>query len=873
MLNTTVSHYRIVEHLGGGGMGVVYKAEDTKLGRTVALKFLPPEWSRDPDARERFLREARAASALEDSRICTIHDIDETDDGRLFIAMAYYEGESLKKRLESGRLPIGEAVEIAIQVAEGLESAHSAEILHRDIKPANLMLTGHDEVVIVDFGLAKLAGDFTLTKPGSSLGTPHYMSPEQSRGQDLDERTDLWSLGVVLYEMLTGERPFAGENHTSVARAILDDDVPEIKQLRPEAPPELGAIVNKALIKDANRRYQNAGELLADLRGLKNQISEFEGLTLSAPSQTPRKRRPLLPLVLIVVAVVLGTAVVLWYLGPGGADKPADTPRPRIVVLPFENLGPPEDEYFADGMTEEIISRLSAVSGLSVISRTSAMHYKRSNKTIRQIGEELRVQYILEGTVRWERPGGGHGRVRVTPQLIDVADDTHLWSDRYDRAMESVFELQSDIAGQVVNQLHISLFERELEALNTRPTDSPEAYAAYLSGMRYSQTSNSFDEMELSIAMFERAVELDSGFALAWARLSTRHAYFFFAFLPTSDHENAAKKAAETALALDPALPDGNLAMGYYYYYCLKDYDRALEFFDRTLATRPNDPRALKGRGHVLRRIGRWQESTSLYERVFENDPADSDLAVNLSGSYQYLRDFQKADEYIDVAISLAPDRMDSRLQKFEITFRSGRIDEARELLRAAPVGMRRFEIAGIELEIAGRRFREALNKLDETPQTVYDQVLGEVVAGYLPALYQCSSLFFLGDQHGVQNACGRALIDLEAAVSRYPDQWAFRSRLGQTYAFLGRKDEAIREGKLAVSKFSDDALKVPTHIQRLAWIYVHVGELDEAMDQLEHLLSNPGLLTVNWLRLHPAWDPLRDHPRFQALLEEYDTE
>jgi len=290
-------------------MGVVYKAEDTRLGRTVALKFLPPEWSRDPEARERFLREARAASALEDSRICTIFDIDETDDGRLFIAMAFCEGETLKKKLERGRLSTDEAVDIAIQVAEGLERAHAAGIVHRDIKPANLMLTGRDEVVIVDFGLAKLAGDVTLTRPGSSLGTPHYMSPEQSRGERLDVRTDLWSLGVVMYEMLTGQRPFAGENHTSVARSILDDEPAAVHQLRPDAPDGLGGVVARLLEKDPDRRYQTASDLLDDLRRLRDRTADSEGLTLSAPSQ-PRRRQavPLIPVLVLVALLVVRVA-------------------------------------------------------------------------------------------------------------------------------------------------------------------------------------------------------------------------------------------------------------------------------------------------------------------------------------------------------------------------------------------------------------------------------------------------------------------------------------------------------------------------------------------------------------------------------------
>jgi len=871
LIGRTLGHYRIVEHLGGGGMGVVYRAEDTKLGREVALKFLPPEWSRDPAARERFLREARAASALEDSRICTVHDIDETDDGRLFIAMAFYEGETLKKRVERGRLPIGTAVEIAIQVAEGLERAHSADIVHRDIKPANLMLTRRDEVVIVDFGLAKLAGELSLTKSGSSLGTPHYMSPEQARGNRVDGRTDLWSLGVVLYEMLSGRRPFQGENGAAVARAILDDEPPALAELRPEAPPELGAIVAKALEKDADKRYRSAGDFLANLKGLQDQLSEREGLTEAAPSRFPARRRFLIAPVLLAAVLFLGTVAVIWYLRLGVVKEPLETEPPRIVVLPFENLGSPDDEYFADGITEEIISRLAAVSGLQVISRTSAMYYKDRRVPVRQIGEELDVGYILEGTIRWDRSGEDHGRVRITPQLIKVEDDSHLWSERYDRVLEDIFTVQSDIAKQVIAQLQATLLEPERRAIDARPTDNMEAYQAFLQGLERSRILNAPEETELSVALFERAVLLDPDFAVAWARLAEQHSRLYRIHDPSQQRKEAARASAQRAVDLDPNLPEGWRALGFFFHDCEHDYDRALAEFERTLAARPNDSKALLGVAFAMQRLGRWSEAVTKLEQATDIDPQDAQLPYQLALTYTHLRGYSNAERLMDRSIALAPDSVDGYVGKSFVFYYQGRLREARTVLDEMPPSSSMVRQFQIEQEINERRFAEALDRIARTPESDYEDAWG-TAAG--KPLDECRCYFFMGDTERVRASCERAVAGYEDKVKEYPQSLSAHTGLSHAYALLGRKEDAIAEAERAVAlrPVSCDALSGPRYVWFSAYIYATVGEFDAAIDRLEYVLSIPARGSVGVLRVHPDWDPLRDHPRFQALLEEYET-
>ena len=871
-VSRTLSHYLLLEHLGGGGMGVVYRAKDTKLRRDVALKFLPKALSSEPEARERFIREARAASALDHPHICTIHEIDETPDGQLFIVMAFYEGETLKKKIERGPLPVDKAVLICGQVAEGLQRAHEAGIVHRDIKPANVMVTSDGVAKIVDFGLAKLRPQIEdveteaptgslKTSPGTVIGTVAYMAPEQVRGEPADHRSDIFALGCVLYEMLAGERPFRGSTTVETAAAILKEDPEPISVAAPAVSPGLGSVVSKCLEKRPEDRFSSAHDLSLTLGAIDTTASQEQSVI--------SKRWP------HILAVVIAAGIALFFIFPPEGlferltKQPAEAGPPRIVVLPFENLGSPNDEYFADGITEEITSRLAAVSGLQVISRTSAMYYKGRHVPLKQVGEELDVGYVLEGSIRWDRSGEGHGRVRITPQLIKVDDDTHLWSDRYDRVLEDIFTVQSDIAEQVIFQLQATLLEPERRAIEARPTENIEAYQIYLFGVQYFSRSRTKENRSLALTMFQRAVNLDPDFAVAHARLSETHANLYHHRWDfTAERLEQARASAERALALEPGLPEGHRALGFYYYYGFRDYDRAMEEFAIASKGLPNDTRLLAGIAYALRRQGKWEEAIETIRKWGRLDPQAYLAAVAEANTHSDLREYARAEQAMRRAIAIAPDRPDAYMLGVQDYVRwDGATTRARLLVDSAPSQVFPYsDHYQIWLDELDRKPESAWKRLEESREDMF---------GYQPREFlECIYLSQMGDRRRTGLACRSAVDRLEQLIDASPNDDRLYGALGHSLALLEKREEAVRAGKQAVEllPISKDAMVGPAHVIELAKIYTRVGDYEESLDLIEELLSIPCSLSVGLLRLDPVWDPLRDHPRFQALLEEYDT-
>jgi len=584
VIGQTVSHYRVLEKVGGGGMGVVYKAEDTRLGRMVALKFLPEELATDRQALERFQREARAASALNHPNICTIYDVDDSD-GRPFIAMELLEGQTLKHRIAGRPMSLDLTVQVGLQIADALEAAHARGIIHRDIKPANVFLTERGQAKLLDFGLAKSlrpAGAETaaesLTQVGATPGTLPYMAPEQVRGEKVDARADLYALGTVLYEMATGQRPFREELATRLADEILHLPPTPPRRLNPEIPERLEAAILKCLEKDPASRFQSARALMADLRLL-------AGPGVASAGPRPAARRWWAPAVAGALLVAVATvATVLWKRG---SPEPAQTgvaAKPSVAVLPFQNMSAdPQNEYFSDGMTEEIISKLSRIQSLQVASRTSVMRYKGTQKDIKEIGQELAVRYVLEGSVR-----KAESRVRVTAQLIDSQTGFHVWADDFDREIKDVFAVQEETAMRIAEALNLRLSPQEQQAVRRRYTENLEAYDAFLRGRAVFGFSDEPKRLEAARKHFQRALKSDPEYAPALAGLAQVEALYYRNLDPTPARQQRAEEFARQALARDPQLADAHMAMGFVHA-VRYDYVHAEDEFRQATALEPDN--------------------------------------------------------------------------------------------------------------------------------------------------------------------------------------------------------------------------------------------------------------------------------------------
>ena len=610
LIDKTISHYHIFDKLGEGGMGIVYKAEDTKLKRTVALKFLPPELTRDPEAKQRFIHEAQAASTLQHTNICTIHDIDEDEDGQLFIVMDYYEGESLKEKTARGPIKLDKVLDIAIQVAGGLAKAHQKGIVHRDIKPENILITTDGIVKILDFGVAKLTNQSGITRTGSTIGTAAYMSPEQAQGLVVDHRADIWSLGVVLYEMLTGRLPFRDEYEAALLYSIVHEEYPGIPGLRSDIPPGVVSLIDKSLQKDRSHRYQTTVEMIKDLK------SAMEPVAASSNHEK------------------------------------------SIVVLPFENLSSdPEQEYFSDGLTEEIITDLSHVHDLLVISRSSAMTLKGSKRTIPDIARQLNVQYVLEGSVR--KAGNS---LRITGQLIDASNDTHLWAEKYSGTLDDVFDIQEKVSQSIVESLSIKLTTHNDRIIKGHRIRNADAFDHYLRA-RDQIHKFSIKALNRAVDYLKQAQSETGENAAILSGLAYAYAQYVNLGYEQDEYIKRAESLARRALKLNPDSHEALTVLGFVGLWFQGKPFEAIRYLEQSIKLCPDDFNTLLWLAAAYAQVGRVRDALDVATRAIRVDPL-TPLGYGLIGAIEiYAGHLNSASNYLEK--TLAEEAGNPMLQMF----------------------------------------------------------------------------------------------------------------------------------------------------------------------------------------------------------------
>jgi len=877
-LGTHLGPYEILSPLGTGGMGEVYRARDSKLKRDVAVKVLPPSLARDPDALARFEREALAVAALSHPNILAIHDFG-TQDGTSYAVMELLEGDTLRGKLDEGRLSQRNAVDYAVQIARGLSAAHGKGVVHRDLKPENVFVSRDGHVKILDFGLAKrmdktVSDELTSaptnsghTGPGTVMGTMGYMSPEQVRGLPVDHRTDIFSFGAILYELLSGTKAFKRNTASDTIAAILKEEPPELSQSGAHISPGLDHIVRHCLEKDRENRFQTAKDVAFALSEASDS-APFTAATGEHAVATPRRKWPgLVAAAVVVIALAaIGMAVLRRTRG---AAKPGE--EKRLAVLPFENLGAPEDDYFADGISDAVRGKLTSIPGIQVIARASSTPYKKTKKTPAQIAEELKTTYLLTATVRWEK-SGGKSRVLVTPELVDVSvpeSPTSKWQQPFDAALTNVFGVQSEIASKVADSLGVVLGAGAEKQLAEKPTANVAAYDSFLKGEQESaaMTANDPAHLRKALGHYEAAVALDPAFALGWARVSSANALLYAQSIPNPDLAERARGAAEKAIGLAPLRWEGYHALGNYHRLVNHDMGLAREQYAKGLRIAPTEVSLLGSSAAAEEGIGLWDSALEHANQAVRFDPRSSGALGRLGEALLLTRRYPEAREVLDRALALAPQNLNN-IERQAMTFLGqGDLAGARASLKSSAS---RVEPAALVAYLA--LYRDLGWILDDEQQELLLRLPVSAFDGDEAGRAIC-----LAQAYSFKHDAANARLHAEAArkgfeeqLRQNPNDSQRHALLGLALAYLGRKDEAIREclRSLEILPISKDASNGTYSQHQLARIYMLVGEPEKALDQLEPLLRMPYFLSPAWLRIDPNFDPLRGNPRFQKLVE-----
>ncbi|HLQ22621.1 MAG TPA: protein kinase [Gemmatimonadales bacterium] len=878
--------YVIERELGRGGMATVFLARDLRHERPVALKVLHPELAATLGP-ERFLREIRLAARLQHPHILTVLDSGDAA-GQLWFTMPYVEGETLRDRLRrEGQLPLDDALRIARETADALDYAHQRGVVHRDVKPENILLAGR-HALVADFGIARALGvgdgsggpgltrEQRLTETGMSVGTPAYMSPEQASGdREVDARSDIYSLGCVLYEMLAGEPPFTGPTAQAILLRKFTENPRPLRAVRDTVPEAIEQAVAKALARSPADRFPSAGEF----RRVLEPAAPTPGIatppatpTLVTPAAgAPRRRSLRYPVTLALLGgFAIGLGVLFAWRRGHQADAEAGTPAaagPKLVaVLPFENLGGADDEYFSDGITDEIRGKLSGLAGLQVTARSSSSEYKKTRKRPQDVGRELGVDYLLTGTVRWEKGQGGASRVRVSPELIQVSTGATKWQQPFDAALTDVFQVQADIAGRVAQALDVAMGAGAKERLAERPTQNLAAYDAFLKGEASYAQGNNPATLREAVGYFEQAVALDSTFATAWAGLSQAQS-LLYSNASSPARADQSRTAAERAIALAPNRPEGYIALGDYYRRVPSDPQRSIEQYTKGLRLAPTNGDVLRGLGLAEQSLGRWEQAVEHLRRGQSIDPRSGAIASVLGQALLWLRRYPEALPAYDRAIELRPRDLQSFEGKAMVYLGQGDLAGARNVLAGVP---KDFDPTSYAAYVA--TFWDLFWVLEPEQQALLLRLtprpFDDDVGNWGLAL--AATHYVHGDMTRARAYADSARAALEQQLKAAPEDAQRHVLLGVALAYMGRKADAIREGEhgLALLPASKDAFSGAYNQHQLARIYILLGEPDKALDQLEPLLKIPYYLSPGWLKIDPTFAPLRGNPRFERLVK-----
>jgi len=882
-----LGHYEILEEIGRGGMGVIYRARQQHSRRIVAVKRILAHEVNSHETLVRFRREAEAVASLDHPNILPIYEVSESEEGLPFFSMKYATGGSLRTAAPTLRTDPRECARLMAKVARGIAYAHGKGVLHRDLQPGNILLDENGEPMVSDFGLAKwLDQNSDLTRTLETLGTPGYIAPEQAecRAADLTSAADIYSLGAILFYLLTGRPPFVGPNVLYVIHQAAATPAPRLRSLAPSLDRDLETIVARCLESDPNARYQSAGAFAEDLEHwLRHEpIRARRAGVLTRGRKWVRRNPTTTALVAALVALAAAiVGVIVWKSELPHSISPV-LPA-GIAVLPFENLSAdPENAFFTDGVQDEILNDLAKIADLKVISRTSVMQYKTGAKrNLRQIANELGVAHVVEGSVQRVA-----NRVRVTAQLIDAKTDTHLWVERYDRPLDDVFAIQSDIAKAIAAQLQAKLSPSQSNALAAAPTRDMEAYDLFLKGEYQERQAESTEDGELfdrAETFYRQALARDPNFALAYARLaySRLNRHWFINRLNSAQLEDV-KSNIQRALAIAPESPDAHLALGTFHYWVYRDYDSALRALDRAIELQPSNSDSRTARAGVYRRRGEWRRSLAEFERALELNPRDSFSSTELGNTYLWLRRWSEAERALARALALDPHNINAAFH-LSCTYvnSTGDIRRARRAwegvpeseMQISPYGILISQMIGesVYLNVLERHFADGLKAWDPRPT--------DTAEGRLKQLKGRVGIQLLAGQNAAATSeCEEARTLLEAQLAqRRPEDRTSLSELAWVYVCLGRNADALRIAREAAEALplEKDAVFGANFLLGLAEIEAHTGKPEEAVEMLGQLLSTPSgeNISVARLKIDPVWDPIRNDPGFQKLLSEPEPE